>query len=325
MRTLFGSLAIAGLLLGAGTASATTTLKFGSLGAPGSLSDKAINHFAELVSEKSNGEIEIQSFGSAQLGSDRDMLSKLKLGVLDFSLPSSIMSSEIDLFGMFEMPYLVRDREHMKRIEEEIVWPVLAPAAEERGYKILAVWENGFRNLTNSVRPIVKPEDLDGIKLRVPPGKWRLKMFEAYGANPSPMKFSELFVALQTGVMDGQENPLTYIDSSKFQEVQDYLSLSGHVYAPAYVTMGLNRYNQLPEETQKILTEAARETQAFVYETAATDDAALVKKLADEGMEVNEVDKDAFIAASGTIYEEFETEVPDAAPLVQKALELGQE
>ncbi len=109
---------------------------------------------------------------------------------------------------------------------------MLAPAAEKKGLKVIAVWENGTRHITNSKRPIKAPADLQGIKLRVPEGKWRVKMFQAYGANPSPMKFSELFTALQTGVMDGQENPFTQIYSAKLQEVQKFLSLSGHVYTP---------------------------------------------------------------------------------------------
>ena len=143
------------------------------------------------------------------------------------------MSSEADLFGVFEMPYLVKDRKHMAKIEKEVFWPKIAPEAEKKGLKVLAVWENGYRHITNSKRPINVPTDLQGIKLRVPEGKWRVKMFQTYGANPSPMKFSEVFTALQTGVMDGQENPFTQIYSAKFQEVQKFLSLTGHVYTPA--------------------------------------------------------------------------------------------
>ena len=116
----------------------------------------------------------------------------------------------------------------MKRIEQAVFWPKLAPEAEKKGLKVIAVWENGFRQITNNKRPIKVPADLAGIKLRVPGGKWRVKMFQAYGANPSPMKFSELFTALQTGVMDGEENPLTQIYTSKFQEVQKYLSMTDH-------------------------------------------------------------------------------------------------
>jgi len=217
----------------------------------------------------------------------------------------------------------VKSREHMKKIEAAVVWPSLAPLAEAKGYKLLAVWENGFRQITTNTKPIVKPADLAGMKLRVPQGKWRVKMFQAYGANPSPMALSEVFVALQTGVMDGQENPLTQIYSSKFQEVQKYLSLSGHVYTPAYLATGKAKFASLPPDVQAILAQAAKDTQAYVYEQAAKLDNELLDKIKAAGVKVNDVDKDAFIAASKTVYEEFGKEVPDGAKLVDKAIELG--
>jgi TRAP-type C4-dicarboxylate transport system substrate-binding protein len=167
------------------------------------------------------------------------------------------------------------------------------------------------------------PADLQGIKLRVPEGKWRVKMFQQYGANPSPMKFSELFTALQTGVMDGQENPLTQIYSAKLQEVQKYLSLSGHVYTPAYVVVGTRKYEQLPPDVRKVIEDTAKETQAFVYQTAEKDEGDLLAKLKQAGMQVNEVDKDAFIKASKKIYDDFAQEVPGAKPLIDKAVALG--
>jgi len=194
---------------------------------------------------------------------------------------------------------------------------------ERKGLKVLAVWENGFRQITNSKRPIKVPADLAGIKLRVPGGKWRVKMFQAYGANPSPMKFSEVFTALQTGVMDGEENPLTQIYSAKFQEVQKYLSLSGHVYTPAYVTVGSAHWNTLPADVRKVVEDTAKETQAYVYEVAARDDDELLGKLKSAGMQVNDVDKNAFVAASKTIYDEFGKEVPGAKELIDRAVALG--
>ncbi len=189
---------------------------------------------------------------------------------------------------------------------------------------MLAVWENGVRHITNNKRPIKVPGDLAGIKLRVPEGKWRVKMFQAYGANPSPMKFSELFTALQTGVMDGEENPLTQIYSAKLQEVQKYLSLSGHVYTPAYLTVGIKRWEGLPADVRKILEDTAKETQAYVYQMAARDDDELLAKLKKGGMQVNDVDKDAFVAASKTIYDEFGKEVPGAKELIDRAVALRQ-
>lgn len=313
----------AALALAALPAMAQMEIKVGHVGEPGSLFQKSADEFARRANAKLGDKAKVVVYGSSQLGGDKEMLQKVKLGTVDFAVPSTVMSSEVDLFGLFELPYLVRDREHMKRIEKEVFWPALAPAAEKKGYKILAVWENGFRHITNSKRPIRKPEDLQGIKLRTPEGKWRVKMFQAYGANPSPMKFSEVFVALQTGVMDGQENPFTQIYSAKFQEVQKYLSLSGHVYTPAYVVGSVRKVASYPDDVRKILEETARETQSFVYETAAKDEKDLLDKLKAAGMEVNEVDKDAFIKASKPIYDEFGSEVTGAKELIEKAVRLG--
>lgn len=322
-RMLCTAFALGSLTLAAvHPASAQTELKFGHVGNPGSLLQMSADEFARRANEKLDGKYKVVVYGSSQLGGDKEMVQKLKLGTLDMALPTTVMSSELDLFGIFDMPYIVKDREHMKRIEQEIFWPKIEPAAE-KGLKVIAVWENGYRHITNNKRPIVTPDDLQGIKLRVPQGKWRIKMFQGYGANPSPMSFSELFSALQTGVMDGQENPLTQIYSAKLQEVQKYLSLSGHVYTPGYVTVGKTRYAKLPEDVRQILEETAKDTQAYVYEVAMKQEDELLQKLKDSGMEVNEVDKQAFIEASKPIYKEFGDEVPGASELIQQAIDLG--
>lgn len=307
----------------AATAHAQVEIKLGHVGGPGSLFERSANEFARLANERLGNRGKVVVFGSSQQGSDAEMMQKLRLGTLELALPSTVMTSTVDAFGMFEMPYLVKSREHMRKIEQEILWPTLAPMVEQRGYKILGVWENGFRHITNNVRPIVKPEDLRGLKLRVPQGVWRVKMFQAYGANPSPMALSEVFVALQTGVMDGQENPLTQIASSKFQEVQKYLSMTGHVYTPAYLTAGKRKFESLPKEVQDILAQTAKDVQPFVYETAARLDGALADTIKSAGTQINEADKDAFIAQSKPVYEEFGKSVKDGAKLVERAIELG--
>ena len=316
-----GGIAAAAALL-ATSAVAQTEIKLGHVGEPGSLFQKSADEFAKRANAKLGNKAKVIVYGSSQLGGDKEMIQKLKLGTLDMAVPSTVMSSEVDLLGIFEMPYIVKDRAHMGRIEKEIFWPQIEPAIEKKGIKVLAVWENGVRHITNNKHPIKVPADLQGIKLRVPEGKWRVKMFQAYGANPSPMKFSELFTALQTGVMDGQENPFTQIYSAKLQEVQKYLSLSGHVYTPAYVTVGTKRFESLPADVRKILEDTAKETQAFVYQTAAHDDEELLGKLKQAGMQVNDVDKDAFVAASRSIYEEFGKEVPGAKELIDRAVAL---
>ena len=306
-----------------GTAAAQTELKLGHVGEPGSLLGAAADEFARRVNPKLGGKYKVVVYGSSQLGGDKEMLQKLKLGTIDMVEPSTIMSSEADIFGVFEMPYLVKSREHMKRIEKELFWSKIEPDAEKKGIKVLAVWENGFRHITNSKHAINTPADLKGIKLRVPEGKWRVKMFQAYGANPSPMKFSEVFTALQTGVMDGQENPFAQIASAKFYEVQKYLSLTGHVYTPAYLVVSTKKWPTLPADTRKVLEDTAKETQAYVYGKAAGDDEDLLVKMKAAGIQVNNANKDAFIAASKPVYEEFAKEVPSAKAVIDRAIALG--
>ena len=321
-RTILQTALLASVLWSAGAA-AQTELKFGHVGEPGSLFAKSAEEFARLANGKLGNKAKVVVFGSSQLGGDKELLQKLKLGTVDLALPSTVMSSESDLFGIFEMPYLVKDRKHMNAIEKEVFWPRIAPEVEKKGLKVLAVWENGYRHITNNRRPIKVPADLQGIKLRVPEGKWRVKMFQTYGANPSPMKFSEVFTALQTGVMDGQENPFSQIYSAKFQEVQKFLSLTGHVYTPAYVTVGTKRWGSLPADVRKVLEDTAKELQSFVYTTAEKDENDLLGKIKAAGTQVNEADKAAFVNASKAVYEEFGKEVKGSKDLIDRSLALA--
>ena len=297
-------------------------LKYGHVGAPGSLFQICVDEFAKRANAKLGDKAKVVTFGSSQLGKDRELLRKLKLGTVHFSLPSTVMSSVVDEFGLFEMPYLVKNRNQMRKIRDEIFWSTLAPAVEKKGYKVIGVWENGFRHITNNVRPVNVPADLKDLKLRTPKGAWRVKMFKSYGANPTPMAFSEVFVALQTGVIDGQENPFAQIYSAKFHEVQKYLSLTGHVYTPGYCLVGANAYAKLPADVRKILEETAQGMQEFVYETAERLEKELLEKMKGS-VEINQADKQAFIQASDAIYKEFGTSVPGGADLIKHAQRLG--
>ncbi|MEM6548352.1 MAG: TRAP transporter substrate-binding protein [Pseudomonadota bacterium] len=313
------------ILMGAATALLMTTpaladkltLKFGHVGAPGSLFEASVNEFASCANGKLGDKGEVQTFGSSQLGKDKELLQKLKLGQVDFALPSSVMSSVADEFGVFEMPYIIKDRNHMKRVQAEL-GETFQTAANAKGYRIIGYFENGFRHITNNTRAIEKPEDLAGVKLRTPKGAWRVKMFSLYGANPTPMAFSEVFTALQTGVIDGQENPYAQIASAKFQEVQKYLSITGHVYTPAYVLVSEKHFSKLPVDVQAALEACGSETQAFVYETAAQLETDLLTVIKDAGVSVNEADKEAFIAASQPVYEEFANTVEGGGALIEK-------
>jgi TRAP-type transport system periplasmic protein len=313
---------VAAALISTGTAVAQTEIKFGHVGNPGSLFAQSAEEFAKRVNAKLGNKAKVVVYGSSQLGSDGELLKKLKLGTVDLALPSTVMTSVAGEFGVFEMPYLVQNRAHAARIAKDIIHPTLGPIVDKQGYKILAVWENGYRHITNSKRPIVKPDDLKGLKLRVPGGVWRVKMFQAYGASPSPMEFKEVFVALQTGVMDAQENPLAQIFSARFHEVQKYLSLTGHVYTPAYVTAGAS-WQRLPPDVRKVVEDELKASEPVILSLAEKVDNELAGKMKSAGIAINEADKQAFINASKAIYEEFAKQVKGGQELIDKSLSLA--
>jgi len=298
-------------------------LRFGHVGAPGSLFALSAEEFAKRVNARLDGEAEVVVYGSSQLGGDEVLLQKLKLGTVDLALPSSIMSSRIAEFGIFEMPYLVRDRGHMARIEEKIVWPRLAPLAEAEGYRILAVWENGFRHVTNNLRPVRVPADFDGIKLRTPRSTWRVKLFRHFGANPVPMALSEVLLALRTGVVDGQENPLAQIRAAGLDVVQKYLSLTQHVYTPAYVTVSPEHWDRLPESVRTVIEEEAQGVRDFVYEAAKRLDRELLAGFNGMDIAVNWANQSAFEGVSREVYDEFAADVASGRELIDQALLLA--
>ena len=321
LRTAFlAGVAAAAVPLAA--SAADLTLRFGHVGNPGSLFEASANAFAECANGRLGDRAEVQTFGASQLGNDREVLQKLKLGQVHFGLPSSVMSSVAPEFGIFEMPYIVQDRDHMRRIQADL-GDTLQEAALSEGYRIIGYFENGFRHITNNTRPINTPEDLAGIKLRTPNGEWRVKMFQQYGANPTPMAFSEVFTALQTKVIDGQENPYAQIASAKFQEVQEYLSITGHVYTPAYVLVAENQWQRLPEDVRADLEACGTETQNFVYDHAMQLETELLEVIQAAGVAVNEADKEAFIEASAPIYEAFANSVDGAADMIERIQSLA--
>ena len=301
----------------------STEVKFGHVGKPGSLFSASVDHFAKLANERLGSKGKVSVFGSSQLGKDKQGMQKLKLGTVNMWLPSSVMASIHDEFGVFDMPFIIKDRKHMNKVESQVLPGMFKNLEAKTGYKVIAVWENGFRHITNNVRAIDKPDDLKGIKLRTPKSKWRVKMFQSYGANPTPMSFSEVFTALKTGTMDGQENPYAQIASAKFQEVQKHLSITGHVYTPAYVTVHKDHWSKLPADVQGILEQAAQDTQKFVYEEAARLEKSLLGVIESAGVQVNTADKGAFIAASKGIYDQFASEVSTGGALIDKVSSLA--
>jgi tripartite ATP-independent transporter DctP family solute receptor len=299
-------------------------LRLGHTSSPGSLISVTAEEYVRRVNEEMTGRVHISLFGSGQLGSDELLMIKAKLGTVDITLPSTVMSSTVPPFGFFELPYLIRDRNHLRRVEEEVFWPRIAPAAEELGFRIIALWEHGFRQITNNSRPIVNAGDLRGIKLRVPTGYWRIAAFQAFGANPTPMPLTEVFVGLQMGVIDGQENPLPQIYGSRFHEVQRYLSLTNHIYSPVYVTVGAARWDRLPQDVRDDLARIAREVQEFSYAEADRMDRSLLDLLGPD-VEINEANRQSFIDASGPIYDQFAREIPTGREWIDMTFALAEE
>jgi len=293
------------------------TIRLGHVAFPGSLFDIVSNRFAADVNAALKGKVEVRVFHSSQLGTDEQMIKGIRVGAPEMQIPSTIMSTVDQRYGVFEMPYLIVSRAHMKKAAESpAVQKALFEPLPARGIRMLGVWENGFRHITNNVRPIVKPEDLRGIKLRVPGGVWRVKMFQAYGANPSPMPFAEVYSALQSGVMDAQENPFPQIWSAKFHEVQKFLSLTGHVYTPAYLIVSEDFWKKLDKSTQDTIARIAWAMGDFARAEGERLDRELESKLAPP-MKSNQPDKEAFIKASTGVYEEFGKQVAGGTELIK--------
>ena len=293
----------------------TTQLYLAHTGGAGSLYEACANEFTRRVNAQLPQTYRVVPVGASGLGEDTDVLEKLKRGTVTMSLPSTIMSGVSDRFGVFELPFLIRDRAQLQRVSRTLLDDYLQPAAHKAGYRILAIWENGFRHITNNVRPIRKPEDLHGLKIRIPKGPWREKIFRELGAEPVPMALHEVHAALANHLVDGQENPLSQIKGSKFAEVQRYLTYSAHIYTPAYLLVGEDAFDRLPPNVREVLAAAARDMQSWVYETATRLDGMLVDEF-EESMKVNQLDIKAFEAATRPLYGEFIRTVHGGAKMV---------
>ena len=300
------ALALLGLLASCGNEdSGPRVIRLGHIGYPDSPYDLGARKFKELLEERFPGRVEVRVFGSAQLGEDKEMLEGLRLGTLEMHVPSSVLHSVEPMFGLFDLPFLIEDRAQIERIAEGPLGERLREALRDDDLVLLGLWENGFRMITNNLRPVRRPEDLKGIKLRTPKDPERMKMFAAFGANPTSMSYGEVFSALKQGVIDGQENPLSQIVPGRFYEAQRYLSLSKHVYSPAYPVMSRRYFEALDQDLRIAILETAKEVGRFHRELGEREDKKFLELL-EERMEVTEIDRAAFTAAAAPLYREFE-------------------
>lgn len=305
------------LALTASTSWAQQVLRLSHNAAPGNPKAEASTKFAQLVAQKTNGRIKVEVGGSAQFGDDVESLTNMRLGTLAFSANSQgTTSGVVPQFSVIGLPFLFRDLNHAYKVVDGPVGEKLNELAKAKGLVVLALWDNGIRHTSNNKRPIVKPEDLAGIKVRTPPDPITLDIFKSLGANPGPLAFSELYIALQQGVFDGQENPLMNIYSSKLHEVQKYISLTGHKYETTPLLASKRIFDTLPKADQQAIKEAAIEAGKLNRQMSLAADADLRKKLADAGVKINEVNQAEFAARTKPVYDKWSQQYPDLVKLI---------
>ena len=255
-----------------------------------SVQGRAARFLAERVGERSGGKLKMRTFGSANLGSDEQMQSALVGGAQEMMVGSTApLATMVKEFGVFDLPFLFNNEKEADAVLDGPFGTELLAKLEAKGLVGLVYWENGFRNVTNSKRPIVKADDLQGIKLRVMQNQIALGVFGALGANAVPMPFSELFTALETRTVDGQENPITTIQSSKFYEVQPYLSLTQHVYTPWVVLASKKWWDTLSADEQKLIRQAAADSRDFERKDSRADTQKAMDIVQKAGTKVNKV------------------------------------
>ncbi|UEM07515.1 TRAP transporter substrate-binding protein (plasmid) [Skermanella rosea] len=318
MKRLLAALAV-GATLVAAPAWAQQVLRLAHNAAPGNPKAEASLKFAELVAQKTEGRVKIEVGGSAQYGDDVEALTNMRLGTLAFSANSQgSTSGVIPQFAVLGLPFLFQELPQAWKVLDGPVGEQLAADAKAKGLVLLALWDNGIRHTSNNVRPIEKPEDLAGVKVRTPPDPMTVDIFKALGANPTPMAFSELYIALQQGVVDGQENPLMNIWSSKLHEVQKFISLTAHKYEATPLFASAVVFGTLPKADQQAVLDAAAEAGKLNRELSRKADAELRGEMEKAGVKFNTVDPAAFVAKTKPVYDKWQAQFPDLVALVQK-------
>lgn len=307
-------------MLGAGVASAQTALKIGHGHSDKHSFHLAMEKFSEILEQKAPGAFTVTIFPQAQLGSEREMQEQLTTGTLEVTITGVLAIFEPKI-TLLELPYLFRDREHIKKGQSSEAVEQLVAGLPAKGVRLVGFLENGFRNITNNTRPIKTPEDVKGLKIRTPENLAQVETFNALGASPTPMAFSELYAALRQGVVDGQENPLQNIYDGKLFEVQKYLALTGHIYNSAYVLVSESFYQGLKPEERTAIEEALKEATDWQFDYIAQRDKELLEALKKEGMEVTEPDTEQFRAATAPAYDAFYAKFGDDARNFVKAIE----
>ncbi len=270
-------------------------------------------HFAKLVAEKTNGDVQIKFYPDGTLGSSQAIVSGTRTGNIDIAMIGTVnLGGLAEGFLALDLPFIFKDSAHVYRSLDGKAGAELFAELDKVGLTGLAFFENGFRNITNSRQPIKVPEDVKGLKIRVPQSQTLVKTFEALGANPVPMAYGELYTAMETGAIDSQDHPTSTLYAGKFYEVQKYLSMTHHGYAAVTLVMNSRKFDKLSPEYQQIFLDCAKEAAKFQRELNYTEDQKLLTEMQNAGLEINEdVDLDLFVEATKAVRDEFVKEHGD--------------
>lgn len=283
----------------------------------------AAEKFKELVEERSDGTVTVSIHPNAELGDERELLESMQVGTVDMGvITNGPVANFVDEFAVFELPFLFPDSETAYEVLDGPIGQEVLDKLEDVNLKGLAYAERGFRNVTNSVRPVEEPEDLDGLKLRVMENEVYVDTFKALGANAVPMAWTEALTAMQQGTIDGQENPVNVIHSFELYETQDYMTLSRHTYAPAIFVMGAPAWSEFPEPAREALIQAAQEAAEHERSVNAEMRDEQMTELREAGMEiVEEPDLAAFREAVEPVYDDYGEEFGEYLPRIQEVVE----
>lgn len=287
---------------------------------PDSQQGVGVLKFGEELERLSDGRLSIEPHYNNALGAEREVVEGMGFGIIDAGITSTgPMGGFVDQFMLFDLPYIFENHEHAYAFLDSEYGEQLAQLAEDQmNVKFLAWMENGFRHNTNSVRALNTPADLEGINHRTQESRVQVDTWEALGANATPMAWTEVYTALQQGVMDSQENPLPTIYDVNFYEVQDYLNLTQHVYSPAPLMMGLDLFDSFSEEDQTIILEAAQIALPFQREASQELEQRYLVQLEELGMTVTHPDLEPFREAVRPVIEQWSPTVGEE--LVEAAI-----
>ena len=286
-KSFFSLMALVFAVAFAGTAAAMT-IKLGVVTKPGSAQNIVAEKFKELIEERSEGEITVKIFHSAALGNETEILQQIQMGTVQMGVITGGPFDTFDpLVRVVNYPFLFKDGEQADKILDGELGAEILKSLESSGFKGLAFSENGFRNLTNSERPIKTPEEIDGLKIRVMSSPLHQAIWRTLGANPTPMPWP-IYTELEQGVIDGQENPLWVIEVYKFYEIQKYMTMTRHVYSPHIDVASLAWWNTLSPENQRMIRAAMVDAAAFQRKDNREKNAARLAMLKEEGMQIEE-------------------------------------